>query len=238
MEFVATVSHELRTPLAAIRSAGDNLADGLVHDPRQVERYGAIVRDEGLRLSEMVEQTLGFAGADAPAREAGAVDLAALVERVTAPVPGGPPFRVERLLAASLPPVIGDAAALERALGNLVGNARKHAAAGGGARVSVRPGPGSPPRTVVVEVADQGPGVEPAERARLFEPFFRGRLAREGQVPGSGLGLALVRRIVEGHGGSVTVASPPGQGTTFTVTLPAGGPAESLLPDAPAHPAR
>jgi signal transduction histidine kinase len=90
----------------------------------------------------------------------------------------------------------------------------------------------------VVEVADQGPGVEPAERARLFEPFFRGRLAREGQVPGSGLGLALVRRIVEGHGGSVAVASPPGQGTTFTVTLPAGGPAESLLPDAPAHPAR
>jgi signal transduction histidine kinase len=178
MEFVAAVSHELRTPLAAIRSAGENLADGVVRDPQQVERYGAIVRDEGLRLSEMVEQTLGFAGADAPARAAHPVDLGALVEQASAPPPGAPAFTIERDVWPGLPRVLGDAAALERAVANLVGNARKHAAAGGSARVAVRPGPGAPPRTVVVEVSDRGPGIDRAEQPRLFEPFFRGRLAR------------------------------------------------------------
>jgi signal transduction histidine kinase len=101
----------------------------------------------------------------------------------------------------------------------------------------VRPGPGAPPRTVVVEVSDRGPGIDRAEQPRLFEPFFRGRLAREAQVPGSGLGLAVVRRIVEAHGGTVHLESQPGQGSTFRITLPAAGTAEHSLPDAPAHPA-
>jgi signal transduction histidine kinase len=145
---------------------------------------------------------------------------------------------VERAVAAGLPPVVGDAAALERALANLVGNARKHAAAGGRVRVEVQPGPGTPPRTVLVRVADAGPGIPSDEQRQLFEPFFRGRAARADQVPGSGLGLAVVRRIVEGHGGTVSVASEPGRGSTFTLILPAAPAAGDTLPDAQAHPAR
>jgi signal transduction histidine kinase len=241
MEFVAAVSHELRTPLTAIRSAGDNLADGLVREPAQVQRYGALVRDEGLRLSEMVEQTLGFAGADVPARPARPVELGPLIERgcALAGEPGAPsaPFTVERDVAPGLPTVLGDAAALERAVANLVANARRHAAAGGRARVSAR-GSGTPPRAVVIEVSDDGPGIPEDEQRRLFEPFFRGRAAREAQVPGSGLGLAVVRRIVEAHRGRLTVRSAEGRGSTFTITLPAGAAAPDPVPDAAAHPAR
>jgi signal transduction histidine kinase len=185
----------------------------------------------------MVEQTLGFAGADVPGRERRAVEVAPLIERaIVAAGMHGSPLVVERDISTGLPAVLGDAGALERAIGNLLGNARKHAASGR-ARVTARPGPGPVPQSVVIQVSDDGPGIPEDEQRRLFEPFFRGRAAREEQVPGSGLGLAVVRRIVEGHGGGVTVQSAPGAGSTFTITLPAGPAEANPVRDASAHPA-
>lgn len=238
LEFVAAVSHELRTPLAVIRSAGENLADGVVADSAQVRRYGGLVRDEGLRLTQMVEQVLSFAGADAPGRERAPVDVATVVERAVASE-AREGWTIERNAPAGLPPVLGDAAALERAVANLVSNARKY---GGPERVigvRVRGVPEAAPGEITVTVTDRGPGIEADERARLFEPFFRGRQAREAQIPGSGLGLAVVRRIVESHGGRVELVAGPGRGSAFTIVLPAApASAPRAASDVEAHPAR
>jgi signal transduction histidine kinase len=222
IEFVAGVTHELRTPLAVIRSAGDNLADGVVDGPADVRRYGELVRDEGRRLTTMVEETLELAGAEsgrlAATREP--VAVGALLHdtlREWCAHDAGRSIRADADVAADLPSVLGDEAALKRALSNLLDNAAKH---GGdapwvGVRASVR-GP-----TVEVTVEDHGPGIPPDEREQVFEPFYRGRDARARRIRGSGLGLSLVRGIVESHGGNVRIGDSSAGGAAFTVTLPA-----------------
>jgi signal transduction histidine kinase len=222
IEFVAGVTHELRTPLAVIRSAGENLADGVVDAPADVRRYGELVRDEGRRLTTMVEETLELAGAEsgrlAPTREP--VAVGALLHdtlREWSTHAAGRYVRADADVAVDLPPVLGDEAALKRALGNLLDNAAKY---GGdapwvGVRASVR-GP-----TVEVTVEDHGPGIPPDEREQVFEPFYRGRDARARRIRGSGLGLSLVRGIVESHGGNVRIGDSSAGGAALTVTLPA-----------------
>jgi len=221
VEFVAAVSHELRTPLAVIRSAADNLADGVVQDKDQAKRYGSLIRDESVRLTDMVEHVLEFAGADSPARAArGPVDA---VEAARAAVLGMATLVAERNARVEIEApdealrVNGDLSHLTRAISNLIGNALKYG--GDAPRVTIRvqrAGEG-----VTISVADQGSGLAASEIPRLFEPFYRGRRASEAQIPGSGLGLALVKRIVESHGGGVKAANGPGGGALFTIELPA-----------------
>jgi signal transduction histidine kinase len=235
LEFVAGVTHELRTPLTAMRSAAQNLADGVVREPPQVARYGALIEHEGRRLSDMVEQALEYAGIQSGrgfARRPTAV--AEVVEGALAdlrPLLDEKGFTVETDLAPGLPDVLADAAALRRALGNLIGNAVKYAAAGAWLRVSAR---AEARGEVRLAVADRGPGIAPEDLPHVFEPFYRGRDLAAGRVPGSGLGLALVRHVAEGHGGRVTVASRPGKGATFTLCLPAA-PASRAVADAEAR---
>lgn len=221
IEFVAGVTHELRTPLAVIRSAGENLADGVVDGPAEVRRYGELVRDEGRRLTTMVEETLELAGAEsgrlAATREP--VAVGALLHdtiREWAMHAAGRSVRADADVAADLPAVLGDEAALKRALRNLLDNAAKH---GGDAWVGVRASVRGP--TVEVTVEDHGPGIPPDEREQVFEPFYRGRDARSRRIRGSGLGLSLVRGIVESHGGHVRIGDSSAGGAAFTVTLPA-----------------
>ncbi len=218
--FVAAVSHELRTPLAAIRSAGENLADGVVTTPEQVRRYGEMLRREGDRLTALVERTLELSGMLGRSRRAPLerIDVAALVSEVLAEarLPG----HVEVDVAGGLEPIVGDAAALKSALRNLIDNAQKH---GGGEWLAVRarmaPEQGAR-RELDLVVEDRGPGVPRAEVPRLFEPFVRGASARG--VPGSGLGLSVVQHVARAHGGRVTVATGTGgRGAAFTLSLPA-----------------
>src|SRR5262249_9710938 len=114
-----------------------------------------------------------------------------------------------------VPPVRADAAQLERAFANLLANARRYS---GGQPVSVQVHRSG--SRVVVSVVDQGPGVAPAERARIFEPFYRGRDTSGDSWPGSGLGLAIAKGFVEANGGTISVESLPGQGSSFIVSLP------------------
>lgn len=218
-EFVAGVSHELRTPLSVIRSAAENLRDGVVATPEQAQRYGATLVEEGQRLSEMVEQLLEFAGADAPerARRRGPVPVPALLERAARQAGlADEGIAVEWSLAAELPALWGEPGALQRVFANLLANARRHGE-GRGVAVAAR----AEGRRVVITVSDRGPGLGDAERGRLFEPFYRGRRAVDRQVPGSGLGLSVVRRSVEAHGGRIRAEDNPGGGAAFVVELPA-----------------
>ena len=221
VEFVAAVSHELRTPLSVIRSAADNLADGVVQDKEQTKRYGALIRDESVRLTDMVEHVLEFAGADSPGRAArGSIDA---VEAARAAVQGMEALTTERgatvvvETAAEPARVNGDLSHLTRAISNLLGNALKY----GGEAPQVTLRVGRAKDEVEISVADQGGGLTPSEIPRLFEPFYRGQRASEAQIPGSGLGLALVKRIVEGHGGRVSAGNGSNRGALFTITLPA-----------------
>lgn len=223
VEFVAGVSHELRTPLAVIRSAAENLADGVVEDTGQVQRYGTLIADEGRKLSGMVDQVLQFAGLESgQALRMAPVEVAAAIDEAVSsagPVLLENGVQVERRVAPDLPPVRADRDALARAVANLVSNAARHAAAGRTVGIAASADPTGDHVRIAVE--DRGPGIPPHEQRRVFEPFFRGAAALSSQVHGSGLGLSLVKRIVEQHGGSVELSSRPGHGSTFTLVLPA-----------------
>ncbi len=225
MELVAGVTHELNTPLAAIRSAGQNLADGVVVEREQVRRYGALIEREGQRLSALVGQALKLAGIEsgarvwrpepAPVAEAVQETLAdcrwLLAENGT---------EVETDVPADLPEVLVDRGALGLIVRNLVDNAARHGGSGKWVAVRARLEPDG--RNVLLTVEDRGPGIASADRPHLFEPFYRGRNVVGSAVPGSGLGLDLVRRAATAHGGTVSVSpAPGGRGALFSVLLPA-----------------
>lgn len=221
MEFVAAVSHELRTPLAVIRSAADNLADGVVHDDPQVRKYGNLVRGEGRRLTEMVEQILELAGIQSGQRgfALAPIHVPPLVRHVvhaSSTLIEQAGIEVQYDFPDTLPPVLGDEQGLRRVLQNLLGNAIKYGASGGWIGISAR----ASGREVLVTVADKGIGIEAAEQANIFDAFYRTPDVVAAQIQGAGLGLSLVQRIVEAHGGRITVRSAPGQGSEFTVHLP------------------
>jgi len=231
MDFVATVSHELRTPLTVIRSAAQNLSAGVVHDESQARRYGDLIETEGRRLTEMVEQVLEYSGMSGNRQLAlaRALDPGDLVKEVVESCESlFEPERIQPILdvGRDLPLVLADEGAIRRALHNLLTNALKYGADGQWIGVSVKRAGSRPKPEVQIAVIDHGRGIEPDDLAHIFEPFFRGRYALERQIHGSGLGLSLVARIAAAHGGRITVSSTPGQGSTFTIHLPA------LPPDA------
>jgi signal transduction histidine kinase len=244
VEFVAGVSHELRTPVAVIRSAAENLSHGVVGDPARVKQYGDTIQAEALRLGETVERVLQFAGIEAGRTSAARMPLApadviaAAVDSVT-PLLREAQVTLDRHIAPSLPPVLGDGPALRSSIENLITNAVKY---GGANRwVAIRAdavqrgrrhrGPHRAfssavwwGREVRITVEDHGLGIPASDLPHIFEPFYRGTEAISRQIQGNGLGLSLVKRIVEAHGGRVTVETRPGSGSAFTIHLPAAEP--------------
>jgi len=134
----------------------------------------------------------------------------------TDPLAGQKNMRLVRKLDAAAPPVLADPDLLARAVSNLVSNAIKYSPAGTDVTVSVR----AESNGVCVEVADQGPGIPAGDLDRIFEKFYRVPRAADADTPGTGLGLALVREVAELHGGTVTVASPAGAGSVFSLHIP------------------
>lgn len=215
-QFVSDASHELRSPLAALLAQLD-----VARAHPEVAEWPAVagsVAAEGRRLSRIVDDLLLLARSDegelAPRRET--VDLDDLV------LEEGRRLRAQRQVAVDLRAVgagrvVGDAEQLSRVVRNLADNAERHARST--VTFAVTPHDG----TVQVVVADDGPGIPPAQRARVFERFARVDSARDRPAGGTGLGLAIVGTIVAAHGGTVRVADAP-VGARFEVTLPAGGP--------------
>jgi signal transduction histidine kinase len=219
LEFVAGVTHELNTPVAALTSAGQNLADGIITEPSQVARYGSAIVKESRRLTEMIGQVLAYGGMESRRRLPHApVDVAAVVDEAVATccwMADEQSIVMETDVARDLPLVNGDAASLARAVQNLIANAIRHGA--GGKWVAIRAS--SDDRVVAISVEDRGPGIAPRDLPHLFEPFYRGR--GSDRVRGSGLGLTIVKQIAVAHGGSVTVDRRREGGAIFTLRLPA-----------------
>lgn len=230
MNFVAGVSHELRTPLTVIRTAAYNLRGRVAAKPEQVEKYGKLIQEESEKLGAMVEQVLRFASANSGLviRQKEAVSVEQLLDsglRGSSLALRGNEIEVHKQVADNLPLVHVDEQAMRHALQNLIENALKYGTdSHPWIGVSARALPGN---QVEIRVSDRGSGIPEKERARIFEPFFRGERALSDQIHGTGLGLNLVKRIVEAHDGQIRVESEMGQGSSFVITLPAA-PAESI----------
>jgi two-component system, OmpR family, sensor histidine kinase SenX3 len=230
MEFVAAVSHELRTPLTVICSAGENLADGVVAESAQVKRYGSLIETEGRRLGDMVERVMQFAGISSgtTVRAHAQVDMAAVIRDAVDGIAADARDRGVTVTVAPLDtpaPVAGDADALRSAVQNVVGNAVKYSPAGAVVNVTMELLHGG--AIVRLRVVDRGIGIDAADLPHIFEPFYRGRRAVEAQVRGSGVGLSVVQHVIQTHGGDVHVDSRVGEGTTFTIVLPAASPSDT-----------
>jgi signal transduction histidine kinase len=235
MEFVAGVSHELRTPLAVIRTAAENLADDVVHDAEKTRQYGALINREGRRLSNMVERVLLFAKmrADNLQFEHQAVDLIATIEDAIDSNNAQFTERsvtVRKELPESLPELMGDPSALGSVMQNLISNAIKYSCQGGTVTIQARESKTESGTAIQIAIHDQGAGIPNKEIPYLFDPFFRGERARQTQTQGSGLGLSLVKQVVEAHGGEIDVSSTPGAGSTFVIHLPVVNDSETVGP--------
>jgi two-component system, OmpR family, sensor histidine kinase SenX3 len=227
MDFVAAVSHELRTPLSVICSAADNIADGVVEGREQMHVYGGVIKSSARQLIHLVEQVLTFAASGnqryrfnlAPLTVPEIVDQAL---RNTAEPLRAADFQVERSVAENLPGVMGDRAALVTCVQNLITNAVKY---GGEARwmaVRAHLAQSAAGKAVVqITVEDHGIGISERDLGHVFEPFFRSTHAAAAQIGGTGLGLSLAKRIAEAMGGKLTVQSRLGEGSAFTLHLPA-----------------
>lgn len=219
-DFVASVSHELRAPIASIRLMADALESRKIHGEPAAEFHRLISR-EGTRLSTLIENVLDFARIeekrkDWDFREGDLVDAIHLTMPLMLPLAGEKSMSLCLEHLPETAPASFDAGAVQQALVNLIDNAIKFSPPGSRITVGLR---ASAPDWRL-SVADEGPGIPKGDHQRIFEKFHRlgGELRRETQ--GTGIGLSIVKAIAEAHGGTVSVESQPGSGSTFTLTIP------------------
>jgi two-component system phosphate regulon sensor histidine kinase PhoR len=230
-DFVANASHELRTPVANIRAIAETLLDA-PEDARLAARFHPQILTEAQRLSRLVNDLLDLARLEKQSEEQTyelpeAVDLVTVIYQVV----GQSKYKalelrvaVECEFAADCRRdvvVAGDAAALEQVVFNLLDNALDHTPPGGEITLRVAASTAPERKQFVLTVSDTGVGIPAEDLPRIFERFYRADKVRSRAQGGTGLGLAIAKHIVENHGGQITAGSTPGQGATFTVTLPA-----------------
>jgi two-component system, OmpR family, phosphate regulon sensor histidine kinase PhoR len=227
-DFVNKVSHDLRTPLTSIRMFVETLQMGRIADPAQAREALDIVAAETLRLSQLINRLLDWARMESGKRQY------ALIRQPIGPVVDDALRAVEaqrvqtgatltREVPEGLPDVLADRDALGDALVDLLQNAFKYT--GPDKRIAVKAHRAGNALEVVVE--DNGPGIPGADQKRIFDKFYRGQDPLERSIEGSGLGLAMVKHVVEAHGGKVGVKSEVGKGAAFTVLLPIAEEAKS-----------
>lgn len=235
MQFVAGVSHELCTPLAVINSAVENLADGVVDDPVQIHEYATLLRDQGRRMERLVDEFLSFAagqlgrsGYDMRPVEIGSVTEEALLASETLLREEG--FTVVKEIDPALPAVLADPAAVKKCIENLISNAMKYGASNRWIAIRAHSVADGDRPEVQINVEDRGMGIPADELPQIFEPFHRVQSVRDSQIRGVGLGLHLVKRMMDEMGGRVTVSSELDHGTTFVLHFPVPRP-----PNSPRH---
>jgi signal transduction histidine kinase len=220
-EFVATVSHELRTPLTSMMGFLEMIREGEAGELNDEQRrFLAIIYRSSERLQRLVGDLLFVARLDANGLQLqfADVDVTEVVHDAVESTAALARSRSIDLRAelGDVPPVFGDRERLSQLVANLISNALKFTPAGG--TVTARTFVDGD--SAVIEVADTGIGIPEAEQSRLFQRFFRSSTATEQAIPGTGLGLVISRAIAEAHGGTISVRSAPGEGTSFRVELP------------------
>ncbi len=213
-----SITHELRTPLTSIKASIASVRENPTMDAAQKDEMFAVIEEEADRLNRLIAEAVEMAQLDArevkmemrPHAIRKAVD-AALAE-LSETLRKNP---VEVRLSESLPQTRMDLTYITKVLRHLLENAVKYSPEGSPIYISAEAGEG----TLIVNVADRGTGIDDLEQAMIFDKFYRGR-ERRGLIPGTGMGLAIVRSIVEAHHGKITCTSQMGHGSVFSFTLP------------------
>jgi two-component system phosphate regulon sensor histidine kinase PhoR len=221
-DFVANVSHEFKTPLTAIQGFAETLLEGALDDTANRKRFVEIIRDHSARLARLTDDLLKLSLIEAgklelefrPVKVAGLLDSCLETTRLKA---AQKQLTLSVECPASLPAVRGDARRLAEVLQNILDNAVQYTAEGGTISIRAR----AEDHLVRIAVSDTGIGIPRDEQQRIFERFYRVDAARSREAGGTGLGLSIAKHLVEAHGGRIEVESEVGQGSTFSVLLPA-----------------
>jgi signal transduction histidine kinase len=220
-DFVANVSHELKTPLALIRLFAETLELGRVTNEEKAKQYYRVINKESQRLTQLINNILDFSRIEAGRKEYrfAPTDVARVVNDVVEAYR----FQIEQQgfeltldVPQNLPEISVDKEALAQALLNLLNNAIKYSRDEKKIRIALS----ASKDRLLVSVQDMGIGIEKSEQKKIFEKFYRASDSLVHDTKGSGLGLSLVRHIMDAHGGTVEVESAPGAGSTFTLSLP------------------
>ena len=226
MEAATSQSHQLRTPLAVILVLADNMARGMLGPGEKVIQYGALIREYGQRLSQIVDRTMQLSAIDSfeerytlTLLDASKIATDALDE--ARPLIDGAGFAAECSSAEGLPKVLADAEALRQSIVDLLSNAVKYGLPGRWVKIETSEAAAGRKREVRIRVYDRGPGIPREDTDKIFEPYYRVGSDVNSSIPGTGLGLNLVRERVKAMGGRLTLQTEEGRGSVFTIHLPA-----------------
>lgn len=222
-EFVANVSHELKTPVTSIRGFAETLRDGVEADPRLAKQYLGIIAAQAGRLSSIIEDLLQLSRIEEEMRGSGLLErervmILPVLNAAAGMLASAAKDKFVRIDVACDEELSSNINAhlVEQAVANLIDNAVKY----GGEGKSVRVEGSSEGKELLIRVMDEGPGIPAEHLPRIFERFYRVDKGRSRKLGGTGLGLAIVKHIAGLHGGSVSVESEMGRGSTFTIRLP------------------
>src|SRR5579864_3074623 len=225
LNFVASVSHELLTPLAAIHCSGQNARDGLIQAKPDLIEHGSIITDQSRQLIDLVREILMFASTEGgtnpySVRPLSVSEILECVRKDVAVLVDGSGFDIEQDVEGGLPFVMGDLRALSHCLQNLIANAVKYSGRSRWIGISASAHYlGSHSEEVWVCVQDRGVGISDSDLPHIFEPFYRSAKSVDAQIHGTGLGLAVAKRIAEAMGGRLSVTSEVDVGSVFTLHL-------------------
>jgi two-component system sensor histidine kinase SenX3 len=223
-DFVANVSHELKTPVGALSLLSEAVTDA-ADDPEAVTRFAGRMQTEAVRLTNLVQELIDLSRVqdDGPIADPDPVPVDALVDEAVSRIRQTADKKNIEIAVADAGDLClrGDRDRLSTALGNLVENAVNYSPEGTRVAIGFRTVPGTGGSQIELTVTDQGIGIPEKDRERIFERFYRVDPARSRQTGGTGLGLSIVKHVVAAHGGQISVWSVEGQGSTFTVRLPA-----------------
>ncbi|AFH50399.1 OmpR family signal transduction histidine kinase [Ignavibacterium album JCM 16511] len=220
-DFVSNVSHELRTPLALISMFAETLELDRVKNDEKKKEYYSIISQEANRLGRIVNSILNFAKMEAGKRKFNfeSINLNNVVENIYQTYSyhlQNKGFKFEKQLTENLPEVKADAEAISEAIINLIDNAVKYSADLKEVTLKTI----STGNSVIVEVIDKGIGISPEDQKKVFDKFYRVSSGLIHNVKGTGIGLSLVKQIVDAHNGTIELVSEPGKGSTFRIILP------------------